>query len=252
MDIDIRDVWKIVKKRFLIIAVLTIVVTIVTGWMSLYILNPEYEATAKLLVQSQTPGNGSTFSDVEANKELITTYAEIVKSQRIANDVINTLDLSVSPEDLLKKVDVHANDDSLITSVTVRDDDPNQAVIIANGFAQSFLENVGSIMKVDNVSILDEAVLPDNPVPVRPKPFLNVAVSFVLSLIVGMCLSLMLEIFDQSIKSEEMVEELGLPVLGVVIHFKDKKRKEHAKSRRKRQIGGIALENEHNNEIILP
>lgn len=254
MDMGIPDVWRIVKRRIPFIAILTIIALSITGWISFVVLNPEYEATAKLLVQSQNTDNQAAYSDLETNQQLITTYGEIIKSNRIAEDVITTLNLNLSLKELLDKVRVHATEDSLVTSVTVTHNDPTQAVAIANGFAQSFYENLGAIMKVDNVSILDEAKLPEDLLPVRPKPYLNMSVAFVLSLISGVCLALMWELFDRTVKTEETIEELlGLPVLGVVIHYKGKKKQQRGIRYQREQRGETHIENESGNtQAILP
>lgn len=254
MDIEISDVWKIMKRRFLMILAFIIVSLTATGLISFYLIQPEYEGTAKLLIQSQNTNNQNVYDDVETNQNLITTYGEIIKSNRIAEDVINRLSLNITSKELLEQVKVHATEESLITSVTVRDHDPDRAVAIANGFAQSFYNNLDAIMKVDNVSILDEAKLPANPIPVRPKPYLNMSVAFVLTLVVGVCLALLMEFLDRTVKTEENIEELlGLPVLGVVVHFNGKKKKKKAKRKKKEQLGGTIIENKGDSgQVILP
>lgn len=155
-------------------------------------LKPEYEATATILVQSQNLENQNMYNDIMANQKLVKTYAEIIKSRQIAEDVIQHLQLDVTTEELLEKV----RNESLVTSITVTDQNPEKAALIANSFAESFYNNIHSIMKVDNVSILDEAKWESAPKPVRPKPLVNMAIALVLGLMVGVGLALLLEYLD--------------------------------------------------------
>lgn len=253
MDIAITDIWKVIKRRFWLIIILIAISLTLTGVLSFYLLEPKYEATVKLLVQSQNDSNQMAYTDLETNQRLMTTYSEIIKSNRIAGDVINRLNLNITVKDLLKSVKVHATEESLITSVTVTNPDPEMAVTLANGLAQSFYDNLESIMKVDNVSILDEAELPANPIPVSPKPYLNMSVAFILTCVIGVCVALLLEFMDRTVKTEEHVEEiLGVPVLAVNTRYKRKRYSKHKKHAQAKRKGANAIEKESSATAILP
>lgn len=233
-EIELYDLWEIIRRRLNLILTLTMASVLVSGIISVFVLKPEYEATATILVQSQNLENQNMYNDIMANQKLVKTYAEIIKSRQIAEDVIQHLQLDVTTEELLEKVRVEAANESLVTSITVTDQNPEKAALIANSFAESFYNNIHSIMKVDNVSILDEAKWESAPKPVRPKPLVNMAIALVLGLMVGVGLALLLEYLDKTIKTEEQVETLlEIPVLGVIADFEVKKKKE----KRYRKIG---------------
>ncbi|MGB8954114.1 MAG: Wzz/FepE/Etk N-terminal domain-containing protein [Tumebacillaceae bacterium] len=227
MEMELYEFGRLIRRRWLWISLATVLLVTGAAVWSYFLTEPQYEATTKLLVQSQTQNNQLFSVDqLVANQKLLTTYGEIIKSNQIADDVIGRLNLHMSAAALLSKVKVKSAADSLITSVTVTDNDPQQAVAIANAFASSFSGNLNSILKVDNVSILDEAKLIAASVPVSPRPVLNIGVALVLGLLIGIGGALLMEHFDRSFKSEEEVEDLvGLPVLGVIATF-DKVSKE--------------------------
>ncbi|MGZ4135514.1 MAG: YveK family protein, partial [Tumebacillaceae bacterium] len=167
------------------------------------------------------------YNDLMANQQLVKTYSDIIKSKRIAEDVKKRLSLTMSDDDLLKKVQVETANQSLVTTVTVTDQDPKTAVAIANGVADAFNDNINKIMKVDNVSILDKAKLEDSSKQVSPRPMLNMAIAFVLGLMLSIGIVFLIEFMDNTVKSEEEIQELlDLPVLGViaVIGEEDKKK----------------------------
>lgn len=217
MDFDILEVWRLIKKRLIIIVLCTLVMASITAWLSFYVITPVYEATSKLIIQSQVASNQMMYDDVITNQMLVKTYSEIIKSNKIAEDVILRLGLTLTPEQLLKKVTTKSTDESLITSIIIRDSDPRTAVMIANAYAQSFYENINEIMKIDNVSILDVAKLAYVPKPILPKPYMNIAISIFLTLVVSILLILFLASIDRKIKWQiDVVEILDIPVIGVI------------------------------------
>ena len=226
MEMELYQFGRLIRRRWLWISLTTVLLVAGVAVWSYWLSEPEYEATTTLLVQSETQNQLVSVDQLLASQKLLTTYGEIIKSNQIADDVIWRLNLQMSTEELLSKVKVKSASESLITSVTVTDNDPKQAVAIANAFATSFSGNLNSILKVDNVSILDEAKLIAASVPVSPRPVLNIGIALVLGLLIGIGGALLMEHFDRSFKSEEEVEDLvGLPVLGVIATF-DKVSKE--------------------------
>ena len=220
MEMELYQFGRLIRRRWLWISLTTVLLVAGAAVWSYWLSEPEYEATTTLLVQSETQNQLVSVDQLLANQKLLTTYGQIIKSHQIADDVIRRLNLQMSAEALLRKVEVKSASESLITSVTVTDKDPKQAVAIANAFATSFSGNLNSILKVDNVSILDEAKLIATSVPVSPRPVLNIGIALVLGLLIGIGGALLMEQFDRSFKSEEEVEELvGLPVLGVIATF---------------------------------
>ncbi|WP_019119381.1 YveK family protein [Brevibacillus massiliensis] len=241
-NIQITDVRKIIRQRLALILIISIGSVAVCGWLSFFLLKPEYEASTSLLIQTHSANQDADtlLNDVRANQELVKTYSSIIKSRRIAEDVIRSLHLNLSTELLLRHVQVEESDQSLVTTITVTDSDPAMAASIANEFAQSFQRNLGSMMKVDNISILDEAKVEGNPLPVRPKPYLNMGIGLVLGLLISVGLAFLLEYFDKTIKEEEQIEEfLLIPVLGTITDFQENRKKQ---KKRIRQAGEDTIE----------
>jgi capsular polysaccharide biosynthesis protein len=225
MEFELGDIAKLFRRRLLFISALTLFSVMAIGYYSFYVIKPEYEASATLLVQSDNGGEKSQVNDIVANQKLVITYGEIIKSNRIAAEVINRLHLKLPVEQLLSQIKIRTNGESLLTTLIVTDHDPKQAVTIANTFANAFNDNLGTIMHVNNVLILDEAKGSDHPKPVNPKPFLNIAVAFVLSVLSSIGISVWLELSHKTVKnSKDIRHDLQLPVLGVVGKLKPSKR----------------------------
>ncbi|MGX9133212.1 YveK family protein [Rummeliibacillus sp. JY-2-4R] len=215
--ISIRDVTKILRKRWGIIALITILAVALTAAISYYLLTPQYQATTQILVNKESKDRQTQFQDTQTDLQLINTYNVIIKSPVILNQVINNLYLDTKASQLNGKIEVNNEQNSKVMTVVVTDTKPEQAVAIANEVANVFEKEVKKMMKVDNVNILMPAELSDSLVPVKPNPELNMAIALVIGLMAGIGMAFLLEYLDKTFKSEKEVEEmLGLPVLGVI------------------------------------
>ncbi|ARU62600.1 hypothetical protein CBW65_17715 [Tumebacillus avium] len=229
MEMGLAEMGRVIRQRVLLIVLVTLLAVGLTGAGSFLVLEPEYEATTTLLVQSKQAGNVIAYNDLLTDQKLVTTYGEIFQSRMIAEAVIDRLSLNSTEQELLEKIRVTTSGESLLTSVTVTDHDPKQAVAIANAMAAVFMENLSRIMQVDNISILDTAKLTsDVQQPVRPKPFLNMAAALVLGAMAGAGLAFLLEFLNNTVKTEGEIEQLlQLPALGAITAYDNKGRAGH-------------------------
>lgn len=73
-------------------------------------------------------------------------------------------------------------------------------------------------LKSTNLSIIDEGIVPEDPVSPRKK--LNLMLAMFIGLFGGVGLCFVFEYFDNTVKNPEDIEELtGVPSLGIVPHF---------------------------------
>ena len=107
-----------------------------------------------------------------------------------------------------------------------------------------FKEKIPELMSVDNVNIISEAKLSDNPIPLKPNKMQNIAIAAVFGLMLGVGLAFLFEFLDTTIKSEKDIEDvLGLPVVGVVrLIAEEKVKKTSLISRKVRRSNNVWTE----------
>jgi capsular polysaccharide biosynthesis protein len=220
-EISLKEIFTVLKKRLKVIIAITLISTIISAIVTFFILKPEYESKTTLMVGKPVhkiavdPEAQITYQEIQTNRMLVSTYGELAKSRTVLENVIRNLDLDITSEQLKDKIDVSLVKDTEIIQISVTDQDPKRAAQIANELAKSFSDQVKKTMNVENIQVIDKAVVNEN--PVKPRHKLNIAIAFVLGLMIGVFTSFVLEYFDTSIKTPEDVSKyLDLPVIGSI------------------------------------
>jgi capsular polysaccharide biosynthesis protein len=225
---ELKQYWNIIKRRLLLIILLITASSLAMGIYSYYFIKPQYAASAKLIV-NQYKDSSSLLTSIDVGSinstiGLIKTYKEIIRTPRIMKKVVEDYpELKMSYSELIGKVSVSSVNETQVMSVSVQDDSYERAAKAANAVAVVFQNMVPTLMKVDNVSILNFADPLELHGPVAPNPKLNIAVTFMLALMLGVGIAFLLDYLDDTIKTEEDIASLlGVPVLTSIPKFKER------------------------------
>lgn len=101
---------------------------------------------------------------------------------------------------------------------------------LLNGRAEE--AKLTKFLKVNNVEILDRALLPT--APIKPRVMLNLALAAFIGLILGIALAIFIELGDRTIKTQSDIESFEISFLGIVpaIGTTDHRSTYHADSRK--------------------
>jgi capsular polysaccharide biosynthesis protein len=216
--ISLKEIAQTLRKRLMLISLIAVVAVAASGLISYFVLTPVYQASTQMLVNQKTSEQPTLDpNQIRSSVEMINTYKQIIQSPAILDIVVKDLDLELSTDSLKSKISVSSEQNSQVFNLTVQDEDPAQAVKLANAISVTFSDEVENIMTIKNVKILSPAVLKDNPSPIKPKPLLNMAIALVVGLMAGIGIAFLLEYLDNTIKTEEDIQKvLGLPILGAI------------------------------------
>lgn len=229
MEMELREYFQIIMNRIWLIVSIVLVSTVATGVISFSYIQPVYEANAKIIVNklNDTTGTGVQFIDsstINASILLVSTYKEIVKSPVILEKVLSRFPNSkLTVNQLAKKISVNSTNDTQVITLVVNDAKFLEAVKLVNAVAEVFKQEIPVIMSVDNVNILNKALETDNPKPVKNVPQMNIAISFLVSLMIALGIVILMEYLDETIRTEKDIEiYLEVPVLAVVSRISTK------------------------------
>jgi len=216
--ISFKDMVNIIAKRWKLIMIMVILSVIIGITFTNYFIKPIYQSSTLLLVNRATDESQVPYTrDLYSNSELINTYNVIITTPVILKAVIDELNLegTESLKSMKERITVKSEGESQVLSISVRHEDSLLAMIIANKIGEVFQREIGQIMNVNNVTILSTAEVENT--PISPNKTFNMVISFMVGLMLSLCISFLLEYFDGTIKDEDELERLlGLPVIGSV------------------------------------
>lgn len=226
-EFRILDLLKYFFNKKLII-IFSAILAFLVGYLYVnYYQVPMYQGTTTIIIIEKNSGsNNISQGQLDVSEKLVSTYSEIIKSRRVLDQVISTLDLDISAIELSKKIKVDSISDTSILQITVEDADNNKASLIANTVASVFKNEIVSIYNIENISIIDEANIQDKPYNISPIKYYII---FTFLGIIVSCLGLFIAFyFDNTIKTKKEIEEIfGLPVLGKISHIRINNKKKN-------------------------
>lgn len=214
VEIDLLEILRVMLgKAWLIILCLCVGAILAFGYTKLRIV-PQYSATAKIyIVNSET--TITSISDLQLGTTLTPDYIEVAKSRPVLEDVISRLDLKMTSNQLLNKIDVTNKDGTHILNISAVDADPKLAATISNTMSDVVADSIAKIINTDKPNVLESAVVPT--MPISPNTKRNVMVGGLAGAAAAMAVIFGMYMMDDTIKTEEDVRKyLKLTVLAVL------------------------------------
>ena len=214
--ISISEIIDAVKKRWKIIALTTVLATVVSGIFSFFIISPTYEASTKIFIGKEgAESEGYNSSDVSMYQNLIKTYSELIKTKDLVNKAIDNSEYDLSVNSVLNGITVNTLTGTQILQISYQSKSPSIAKNILESITNEFITKAEELVPNGNVKILESVELPKN--PVAPNKAMNIAIAFILGMMVGFGIVFLLEYLDNTYKNKEQLEkDLDIPVLGVI------------------------------------
>lgn len=217
-EINIRDFLNYLKKYVLVIAAVALVLIIGVFVYDKSIKKPLYTTyTTIILTKSNEAQTGTTITqnDILLNQKLVETYSKIIKSKLVLEQVISETGVTYTAEELSENVNVEAYENTEMLKISVTDQDPELAASIANSIAQVFSGEIAKIYQINNISVVDVAVTPEEVSNNTLKRDLLIALFISIFGTIGVVF--VVYYFDDTVKlTDDLEEEIGMPVVAKV------------------------------------
>ena len=214
--ISISEIFEALKKRWILIVSITLVATLISGILSFFVIKPTYEASTKVFVgKEESSLEGYNTNDIQMYQKLLQTYAETIKTNEVVQAAINNTNADLSVKDVKDSLTVTPIADTQILQIKYKNNDPEVAKSILENITNEFVILSKELVPNGNVRVIEAVQLPED--PVAPNKKMNIAIAFLLGLMVSVGLVFLLEYLDNTFKTKENLErELSIPVLGLI------------------------------------
>ncbi len=232
LEINLGELFAVLMGRAFLIISAGVFFALAGLFLSKFVIHPEYESTTKIYILNKEENQTVTYSDVQISTQLTQDYAELIKSRRVLEEVIQRLHLvDVEYKDLYEVLKVDTPSDTRIVAITVKDEDPLMAMKIANCIREVASEHITNVMDIDAINVAETANVPTS--KSSPSVVRWTVIAGFLGAVVVAFFAILGYLLDDSIKSNDDVERyLGMSTLALIpltLDEQDKKKKKKPK-----------------------
>lgn len=219
---DFKQFVGVLRRRWLSIVAM-IVIAIALASAVTFLATPKYESRAQLFLSVDVRNSSDAYAALLFQANRAASYATLAQSSTLAEQVIDALDLEMSPDELSDRVTAEVIADTALIEIRVADESPRLAQTIARVTTREFASYLADLETPTGggsqitVQVSNEADF--NPNPVSPEPLLNFGIAAVAGLVLGVALALARDLLDRTIRTADHVGEVtDAPVLASIGH----------------------------------
>jgi len=222
--LELKDVGQAVRAGWVRIVAGVLVGLAVAAGVN-WLMTPQYASTARLFVSAASATDTSAAYEGDLfSRERVASYAELLTMESLAAEVVDELDLPLTPVEMADKVTATAVPETVLLDVTVTDTSAERARDIADALVGRFTAQVADLESPDGADgpVIEVATVQPAQVdrdPVSPDVLRNLALGGVLGLLGGLALALVRNRLDRTVTTGEHVEAAtGSGLIGAVVH----------------------------------
>ncbi len=248
--LTLKNLWKIFRRRWWILLIAFVVVSLVTGIVAYATHKDEYTATAKLWAYRNVSSSGNdeyadlitSFYSGQEGAQLINDFQEIIVTDEVMNRVLETYEayprdvehygepLKLNKTKLKSMVKITANDSKVFSLAVTLEERPYDAELLANIWSEEFCNYISELM--DGQELVQPVDLPTiraeatdaNPDGVHGAARITNPVSKLKIILIGVLAAFLVYVgflihflTDDKIKTPDDVKNvLGLNLLGAI------------------------------------
>lgn len=189
----------------------------ILGWAgSSFLISPKYEASVNMIVNTRTDVNTNVTNDnISSAQNLVDTYAIIIKSNTVLNQVIQNLGLEISYEELYECVSVSAINNTQVMKIAVQSDSPETAAIIVQNIALIAPDIVADAVEAGSCKVVSDVAADTE--PAAPDIVKHTILAGFLGLAGCISVIVLQEMMkDHIVDAFDVENTLGLSALGVI------------------------------------
>lgn len=246
MDSDvltIKDIIDILKSKIILIGIIVILGTTVGIYYSKNYISPTYKTSTKLFICKGPNDNKDTVyenGDITFYQSIANTYAEVLSSRDLIEKAMKNCECDVSDRYVISNLKVETIEKSQFINLSILTPNVEDGVPILEAVVDEFIKSSKELISNANIKVITKPRIPESAYNYNPNK--AVAIFTLGSIFIGICVAILLEFIDNTIKKKEDIDKIiNVPILGVVPIYTDEddnigKRKHESKKKRKRVI----------------
>ena len=250
---EIKLYFQMLRRGWWLI-VLTAMAAVSISLALSYVAVPQFRASSSLIISpnASLTDSGDVVRSLDTLDRLstVSTYAEVLGSNRMYQETLDTLNLTA--EDLIDytRTAVVLPDSSLL-ELSVTGPNPVVAADLANAISRQTINYTRQLNQIYDLNFLDTALVP--PTPISPQPARDAVLALALGIAAGSLLAILLEQIRQPIDAISSRMQIDGPSLAYNRrYFQRLLEQTQARNQENVGLGLIHLEGLHNLIETMP
>ena len=216
IEIDFMQIVKTLLSNLKYIVLVTVIFAVLGYFGNTMLVTPIYEAGAKMIVNTRKDESQNVTNDqINSAKNLVNTYAVIIRSRDVLNQVIIDLNMPETYNQLASCIGVKAVNDTQVMQITVQHPNRDTALAVASKLLEVAPGVILEKVEAGSVKTVEQAYSREKPVSASA---LHSAVLAAMAGFVMICAVIVIvSLADNTYKTDmDIYRDLELPVLGVI------------------------------------
>lgn len=203
-ELELKQFLKLFWDRKILIIVIMVLFGVLGGVKIKYFTTPVYQASGKLIcAKSEEDEKMVTSTELSMPSSLAETYANLIKSDLIVNQVIQNLGLNMSTAQLRNAIELTPVT-KVYYQVSARSTDRVKAAEIANEFIKVFSEEVQKFYAIDSIHTVDQAQIPEGAINMDMTK--NIKIFAGIGFVVAAGIVIIMFIFNNTVTNSEQIK----------------------------------------------
>lgn len=216
IEIDFMQIVKTLLSNLKYIVLVTVIFAVLGYFGNTMLVTPIYEAGAKMIVNTRKDESQNVTNDqINSAKNLVNTYAVIIRSRDVLNQVIIDLNMPETYSQLASCIGVKAVNETQVMQITVQHPNRDTALAVASKLLEVAPGAILEKVEAGSVKTVEQAYSSEKPVSASA---LHSAVLAAMAGFVMICAVIVIvSLADNTYKTDmDIYRDLELPVLGVI------------------------------------
>ncbi len=230
--ITIKDIIKRLKKCWIYIIIFISTITMLSAYLAIRIIVPEYQSDAKILISGQLSDEKTNYNynDISMYQSLLATYSEIIQSRDLIEDVISDTRVKISADEILSNLTVDAKERTQIITLSYISENKNEAKTILDSIIKNLTEKSEDIIPDGSINVITTSIVPETPLPSGINKI--VLMAFLVTFVISIATVILIELLNNKISNINDIESIeGLIVIGELPEYTEKTMKKEIKVR---------------------
>lgn len=225
----IRGSLRSIRKYWWIV-VLSTLLGLGVGAIATIRTTPQYSSSVTFFVRTPADQIVGAYQGDQFAQKRVNSYVQLMESRRLAALILDDTQLNLTADEITSRISATGDLNTVLLTATVTDTSASRSLDIARSLSKQFVKLVSeletppdTITPTVTLEVTSDAA--SKPDPVAPRPRVNLSVSVLLGMLMGMTLAITKELLDSTVRSASTIDEVTMRPLLAAVPFDEAAKK---------------------------